>query len=458
MGSPITLSGFNRIDWNQVLDAVMAQESQPLNRLETQKTTLQTQNTQFSTLAGKLSTLQSAVDALRDTESLALLSASSSDTGVGVTATGGTVTGAYTVAITDLAKAQVLTSTSSYASLTTVVATGGNLTITPAVGSAVVIPAGASITLQGLVDAINAEADSPVAASAVQTAPGTYKLMLTAKESGTANTFTVTKTLTGGGGLTFTDTDTDNVYGDSAADNTQNATNAALTVNGLAISSSSNTVENVIPGVTLTLEANNVTSTITVARDVDGAKSLINKFITAYNDFITFTKDQTSAAVAGKASIGRDPILRGLRDAVGAALRDEYVEGGQYDVLAMIGVGFTQDGKLELDPDALEDALNTAPVDVQSLFSGTDGTGGVFGTLESLIDAYTQAGGLVADVKEQIDEQITALNKRMDDLEMRLLQRRKTLQKEYIAADLAMSRLNQQSGALSSLGGQFRLF
>jgi flagellar hook-associated protein 2 len=452
------MSGFNKIDWNAVLDAVMAQESQPLARMETQKATLQTQNTQFSTLAGKLSTLQSAVDALRDNESLALLSASSSDTGVGVTATGGTVTGAYTVAVTDLAKAQVLASTSTYASLTTVVATSGALTITPAVGAPVVINAGASITLQGLVDAINAEATSPVAASAVQTAPGTYKLMLTAKESGTANTFTVTKTFAGGGGLTFTDTDTDNIYGDDALDNTQNATNAALTVNGLAITSSSNTVEDVIPGVTLTLEEDDVTSTITVDRDVDGARSKINKFITAYNDFITFTKDQTTAGVAGKPNIGRDPILRGLRDAIGNALRDEYAEGGQYDVLAMVGIGFTQDGKLELDADALEDALNTAPNDVQGLFSGPDGQSGAFGELETLIDAYTQAGGLVADAREQIDDQIALLNKRLDDLEMRLEERRRTLQKEYIAADLAMSRLNNQSGALSSLGGQFRLF
>src|SRR5918995_932146 len=101
MGSPITFSGFNKIDWNAILDAVMAQERQPFTRLETQKTTLQTQNTQFSTLAG-------------------------------------------------------------------------NLTITPTTGAPVVISAGASITLQGLVDAINAQTTSPVSASAVQTAPGSY--------------------------------------------------------------------------------------------------------------------------------------------------------------------------------------------------------------------------------------------------------------------------------------------
>ena len=458
MGSPITFSGFNKIDWGAVLDAVMAQERQPFARLDTQKTTLQTQNTQFSTLAGKLSTLESAVDALRDTESLALLSASSSDTGVGATATGGTVTGAYTVAITDLAKAQVLTSTSTYAGLTSVVATGGSLTITPTTGAPVVISAGASITLQNLVDEINAETDSPVSASAVQTSPGSYQLMLTAKDSGTANGFTVTKTLTGGGGLTFTDTDTDGTYGETAADNTQNAANAAFTVNGLAVTSSSNTVTDVIPGVTLTLEEDDATATITVGRDLTAVQSVINKFITAYNDFITFSKDQNTAAVAGKASIGRDPILRGLRDAIGSALRDNYATGGTLPVLAMVGVGLDANGKMTLDTEALEDAMTTAPVNVQGLFSGTDGTGGVFGKLNTLIDAYTQAGGLVDDAKEQIDDQVTLLTKRLDDLELRLEERRKTLQKEYIAADLAMTRMTNQSASLSAIGSGYRLF
>ena len=51
MGSPITFSGFNSIDFNQILNAVMAQERAPLNRLETQKRTLESQNSAFATLA-----------------------------------------------------------------------------------------------------------------------------------------------------------------------------------------------------------------------------------------------------------------------------------------------------------------------------------------------------------------------------------------------------------------------
>ena len=77
MGSPITFSGFNNINFNTILESVMAQESQPLTRLQKQKTALESQNTQFGTLASKLSALKTAADALRDTDSMALVTAKS---------------------------------------------------------------------------------------------------------------------------------------------------------------------------------------------------------------------------------------------------------------------------------------------------------------------------------------------------------------------------------------------
>jgi hypothetical protein len=53
---------------------------------------------------------------------------------------------------------------------------------------------------------------------------------------------------------------------------------------------------------------------------------------------------------------------------------------------------------------------------------------------------------------------VSSLSRRLDTMEVQLELRRQSLQKEYIAADLAMSRLNAQSSSLSSLGGQYRLF
>jgi len=264
VGTPVTLSGFNGIDFNQLLDAVMAQERAPLTRLETQKSTLETQNTALGTLAGKLSAVQTAVDALRDTKSLSLLTASSSDTGVGVSTTSGTTAGTYSVIVTELAKAQVVTSSSTYSAATDVVATGGGITFTPTTGAPVTISLTGSTTLQGLADKINASTTAPVTASVVQSAPGSYQLMLTARNTGLANKFTVTKTLTGGAGVTFTDANANNIYGDDDAEDTQVALDASFKVNNLQVTSSSNTVSDVIPGVTLTLKKKDPALTVTV--------------------------------------------------------------------------------------------------------------------------------------------------------------------------------------------------
>lgn len=445
MGSPITLSGFNSIDFNQVLEAVMLQERAPLTRLETQKKTLETQNTAFSTLAGKLSTLESAIEALGKADSLALLKASSSDQGVGVSATGGTIAGTYDVLVKSLAVSQVSSSQTTYAATTDVVATGGKLTLTSADGDSVEIAISGSTTLAQLAAAINSRDDSPAAASVVQTSPGAYRLVLTGKETGTTNAFTVTDELTGGTGPALAET--------------RAASNALLEVNGLTVTSASNTVADVIPGASLSLVKADDTNPVTVrlTRDTTGAADLVKKFITAYNDLVTFARDQNTAAIAGKASIGRDPLLRGLRDALRNAIGDEYA-GGTQTRLAAIGIGFDMTGKMVLDAERFEKALEASPSDVQQLLSGTDGKGGAFGALGKVVDEYTQSGGLIGSTRTRIDQQIRDLNRRMDTVSAQLEVRRASLQREYIAADLAMTRLKSQSASLSSIGGGYRLF
>ena len=459
MASPITFSGFNQIDFNLILNAVMNQERAPLTRLETQKKTLETHNTAYGTLAGKLSSVRSAVDALKRNESLALLKATSSDPGVGVSAASGTIPGTYEVVVTELARAQVTASQSTYASLDTEVATGGSLTLTAADGSAVTITLSGSTSLSQLAAAINANSASPVSASAVQTSPGTYRLVLTGKETGASNAFTISNALTGGSGLTLIDTDGNGVSGDSAADNSQVALDAALTVNNLAITSASNTVENVIPGATLSLHKKDPATTVTVqvSRDSSAATELVKKFVSAYNDLMTFAKDQNASAAAGKPSIGRDPLLRGLRDALRHAIGGDYA-GGSLTRLAEIGIGFDITGKMTLDEKIFQNRLADNSADVQVLLSGSGGTGGAFGAMAGVVEEYTQAGGLVASTRQRIDEQIRTLTRRMDTLHAQLEIRRQSLQREYIAADMAMTRLKAQSSSLQTVGGQYRLF
>jgi flagellar hook-associated protein 2 len=130
MGSPITFSGFNSIDFNQILNAIMTAERAPMTALETQKTALNTQGTAFTTLAGKLGALETSLETLTDAEGFSPFTVASGDpTAVGVSTSSGGAAGLYEVVVSELAHSQVMASTTTYASPDQVIATGGSISV-----------------------------------------------------------------------------------------------------------------------------------------------------------------------------------------------------------------------------------------------------------------------------------------------------------------------------------------
>jgi flagellar hook-associated protein 2 len=413
----------------------MAQERQPLDALETRKTTLQTQNSAFGSLAGKLTALGTAADKLKE---LARCRRWAPRAATAVSAS--TATAARFPAPTTSSSASCAVPRSPRRSphsprRPVSSAPACTLTLRPASGDPVTISLTGSTTLEELAELINDEEDSPASASIVQVSPGTYKLVLTAKETGVSNGFTVSSAVTGGT-LNFIDTDNDGVSGDTAADNSQTALNAAFTINGLSVTSATNTVEDVVPGATLKLvkKAPSTTVTVAVSRDLDKAADVVKSFITAYNGLVSFMKDQETAAAAGKTSIARDPLLRSLKDNIRDATLGTYA-GSTFTALPQVGIGFDRDGKMTLDREAFDNAMDNSVGDVQRLFSGLTGSGGAFGRLSDLIEQYTKAGGLVAGLRDRLDDQVTGLTTRISDMEVQLEVRRTALQQEYIAAD-----------------------
>ena len=308
MGSPITLSGFNSIDFNVVLNAVMQQESRPLQALQQRQRDLQTSDSTYGTLAGKLTTLDAAAtDLATASKVLSMASTSSAPQNVAITSTGSdAVEGRYDVVVSALARSQVTASaTTAPDADTTQIASGGSLTI-----GGVTVTLSGGVTLRGLATAINQTTDSPAAASIVQTAPGEFRLVLSAKASGVSHGFTVANGLAGST-LAFTDTDNDGLSGNSAADNTVQATNASVLVNNLAITSESNTLTAGIPGVSLALLKEDAATHVTIAvtRDDEDLKTRIEKFVSAYNDLTTFVASKSTTSDP----TGTATLLRGLR-------------------------------------------------------------------------------------------------------------------------------------------------
>jgi flagellar hook-associated protein 2 len=448
VGSTITFSGFNDIDFNTVLNALMQQASQPLTALQTRQSALESQVTTYGTLTSQVASLQSAADDLADLSRTSSFTAqSSAPSAVSVSTTGAAAGGDYDVVVNELARAQVTASTSvSPDAATTVVASGGSLTI----GGVTVTVAG-DVTLQGLADAINGTDGIGVHAAVIRTGADAYRLALTGSLSGAANGFTITNGLTGGAGVTFADTDGNGVSGDSAEDNAVSASDASLLVNNIAVTSTSNTFTDVIPGVTFTAYAKdpNTTVHIGVTSDSSAFASKLDAFVTAYNDIASFINDQRTAAAQGDtSSIGRDALLRQLSGSLRTTLLGAHGSDA-LTRLSEIGIEFQRDGTLTLDANTLSDALVNNEADVRSLLSGTDGA---FTAVSTVLDGYSQANGFLSTATDTLTRQIKSMDQQIQDMQARLAQQRDALAQQFTQADLVMSQLKSQTSSLSNLG------
>jgi flagellar hook-associated protein 2 len=246
----------------------------------------------------------------------------------------------------------------------------------------------------------------------------------------------VTNGLTGGTGVTF-------------AGNAVEATDADLLVNNIQVTSDSNTLTDVLPGVTLTVHKKDPAATVGIDVTPDSAalKTKVEAFITAYNGLVKFDNDQRTAAGEGDASsIGRAPLLRQLRN----SLRTELLGGhgaAAVTKLAEVGVEFTQTGTLQLHDTVFDAAVASNGADVQALFADA---GGVFPAVSTLLDSYSQADGFISNAKTQLTAQVRRMDTQIANMQDRLAAQKLMLQREFAAADRAMSALNSQRDSLTN--------
>ena len=434
MSTPITFSGFNDIDFNTVLNALMAQASQPLVSLQNRQTALRSQITSFDLLRARVDALESAADGLGSISSISTTAGRSTDaSAVSVSSGPAAVPARYDVTVTSLARAQVTPSVESFADAdTTVVASGGAITI----GGVEVALAG-DVTLQGLADAINDTDGIGVTAAAIRTGPDSYRLTLTSTLTGTANTFSVTNDLTGGAGISF-------------GANAVEASDAAITINNIAATSSSNVFENVAGGVTLTVHRADPDATVSVeiAPDSSAFAAKVQAFVDAYNDTVTFIDTQRINASGGDTSaIGHDPLVRQLRGSLRSQLLGAH-GSGTFAHLAEVGVELGRDGRLSINDSVFKAALETDGDAVRELFAGP---AGVFPAVEAMLGEYTNAAGFLSSAKDRLDRQVKTMDSQILAIQDRLALQREALQRQFTEADAAMSRLRSQSDSLSSL-------
>ncbi len=363
-----------------LVSQLMATQQQPLLNLQTQQATYQAEISAYGSLAGTLSTLQTDASNLSSANLYSAYTATASASGFFTSSANATASaGSYGLAITNLAQANKLASNTHYASTSTTVGSGtvtfqfgtttagSPPTFSPSAtqGAQTLTIDSAHNSLAGISAAINS-ANVGVTASIANDGSG-YRLVLTSNNSGAANSLKVSTT----GSLSALSYDP--TAGSNSMTQTVAGKDAAFTLDGMAMTSASNTVTNAIQGVSLTLTQPTTTPlTLTVAANTALIQSAVQSFVTDYNAAQASIKSLTAynATTKTAAILTGDSTVMSVQTQLRAILNTPLsTAGGGLNNLADVGITFNKDGTLALNTATLGSVLADPSKNIATLFA-----------------------------------------------------------------------------------------
>ena len=458
----------SNLDLSGLLDKLAAAESAPLVALKKQQSSYSAKLTAYGTLQGALSTFQSAAKKLADATLFQGVKVASSAADVLTAA--GSATGAsgnYSVEVTKLAQAQSLAAAGVVDSKAAVGAgrvtiyfgtlSGGVFTDDPtraaqSAAQSIVIDS-TNNSLEGLRDAINAKTDIGVTASIVNDGGASpNRLVLSSAQTGAASSMRIDVTDTVPAVLPADLTKLQgllNHNGVTGLQQTSAASNAALTVNGIAITSSTNTVKEAVQGVTMTLAKTGL-STLTVSRDNAAVEGAVSAFVTAYNSLqgtASYLTKYDTEKKSGSALVG-DATLRSIQTSIRSALNTP--QTGELKVLSSVGVSFQKDGTIAFDAAKLKTAFAGNREAVVELFAGTGGNTGMGTQVAALVETFTGSSGKLSNATAGISATLKTLDTRYAATEVSVEAKVARYRVQFTQLDLLMSKMNATTSYLTS--------
>jgi len=449
------------LDVNSIVTKLMAVEQQPLTKLQQTGQSLQAELSVFGQMQSGVSQLRDAAQALFDPSTYKLTSATSSDpTSVSAGTTAAAVPGVYSVGVTQLAASQSAVSASGQFADATATVGSGSLTIrlgtwnagafTAKSGSSdVSVAIAATDTLADIRDKINA-ANAGVTAALVTDANGT-RLALQSSATGLDNGFRVQVAdddgaNADGAGLSRLAYDPQNGAGQLTL--AQSAANTLATINGIAVSTDSTSLTNVIDGMTFNLgKVTTGSVAINVTRNADAVKAKINAFVTAYNQLNSFLSAETAYDPTTKtaAPLQGDPTTEGIDTRLHSILAQMGGTSTVYKTFSSLGIQLQKDGSLKVDDATLSNALQKLP-EVAKALGNVDATtpanNGLAKKFSDWTDSLLNTGGTLPGKTTSLKAQIDANQKDQDAMQSRLNDIQARLQAQYSALDGKMSQTN----------------
>lgn len=433
------------LDIQTVVANLVAAERRPVeNRINNAGVAATTKVSALGTVKNSLSSLQTALDALTKSASRAAFKATPAENAgftasIATDATSGKTlasAGTHTVEVVSLAQAQKL---SSGAFGKDVQVGSGSLSIGYG-DKTLTVDIGEAGTLADIAAAINKASGGKGVTAGVVTADDGQHLVLSAVDAGTKGVPTISAS-GGDGGLAQLSWD------GSSGGLTQSvpATDAVVKVDGFTRTSSSNTVSDLIPGVTLTLTKAEpgTTKTLGVTQDSTALKTNLQAFIAAYNATSSMLRSASAydAATGTAAVLTGDSGVRSVQQQLRGAMSVNIAE------LKDLGVTIGKDGTMALESSTFDKALAADPVAAEKLF-GEKGavSAGLKDMLKGQVDATT---GTLTQRQTALNKQIKSLERELDDLDLRMERVSQRYKAQFTAMDQMVAQMQTTSSYLT---------
>ena len=411
-----------------------------------------------------LSNVKTAFDDLKDlSDYTSIQLTNSASSAFTATASSLATAGNHSITVTTLAKPQRLLSDTTW-SATDDTVSSSDITLTLAasgtgtgVTDGTITVSSANSTPAGVVSAINA-ANLGISAY-LQYTGSAYQIMVTGPE-GADN------------GFTLSSSDTTNLP--FASTNLQESGDAELTVDGVAITSSSNAVTDAIGGVTLNLLATTSSASLGLSNDTTAVKTKIQSLVTAYNDamsiFDEVTNPKSTLETYGATLVGNSSV-RTLRDTLRSMMTAESTTpttDGNYSYLHDIGVDLDSAGKLTLSTSTLDTALASNFSDVVYLMTGnqealstydTTTDAGIAGEASRTLTSALSASGTLTTESANATDRIAKYKDDLTKLEDRMTQLLARYTKQFSEMDSMVGQTKStQTGLTSSFAGLMAMY
>lgn len=418
-------------------------------------------NSALGEIKSKLSTLQSKVRAFATINGgpMAKGTTSSDETILTASASNSASNGSYTIRVSQLATTDTFSFNDRFSDPGTAIApaivdpeTSPNsraIEITVGSGSPFYIDVSPTTTLSEIATAINNATDDATASviNTGQTPP--YALVIKSNTPGTAE-----GQITVNIGQDIVDV---GLFGSSTHTNAQDA---QFTISGITgtITKSSNTISDVIPGVTFNLiaEAPTTDVVINVTDDKAATTTKVQEFVTAYNELITYMDEQNTverdeasvnaSVIFGPLSTTRidENAILAIRNAMGES---SYDSGTYVRIFADLGVTTERDGTLKFDSAKFNESLDQESTSVEAILLAF---GDLAGTTGGTIDQQIRFGGLIDNAVNNNKTQIEDLNNRIAQAEASILKNEETMRARFSRLESLTSQLQSQQAQLTS--------